>query len=103
MALGDLSRRQNQRDRPLRGLFRIDDGSQPGGQSGAQVAVERIPRLTRPKPIGSCPAAGILRWLARLLHRAKSLHTSIGKSCYPKELPQKRRRTEVTASSNWQP
>jgi hypothetical protein len=47
MALGDRSRRTNQRDRPLRGLFRLSDGSQSSGQSGAEAHVERIFRLTR--------------------------------------------------------
>ena len=54
MALGDLSGRPNQCDRPFRGLFRVDDGSQPGGQSRAAGDAERISR----RELTGCRAAG---------------------------------------------
>lgn len=53
MALGDLSGRPNQRDRPFCGLFRVDDGSQPGGQSRAAGDAERISR----RELTGCRAA----------------------------------------------
>ena len=45
VAVGDLSCRQTQPDRALRGVFRIDDGSQPCRTTRAAVDAERIPRL----------------------------------------------------------
>src|SRR5258708_39567197 len=78
MAMGDLSRWPDQPDRALRGFFRVHDGSPPRRKSGAEVVIERLPRLTlHIYPCASGPSAAAIGPINRSIEEERRVQVLV--------------------------